>query len=103
MWGPSHRKLPDEEVERLQRKLRPERRAYASCMKANKGSSEFCQVLERRLLERWSEFVAPEAAAVFQKCYTASLNRGDDVLDACSKEVEQMRKSLSQLSIDPVA
>lgn len=31
--------------------------------------------------------MAPEAAQAFQTCYTASLVRGDDVLDTCSAQV----------------
>ena len=42
---------------------------------------------QRRLLERWCDLVAPEAAEAFQACYTASLMRGDDVLDSSSGQV----------------
>lgn len=43
--------------------------------------------MQVRLLERYSELVCPQAAAQYQECYTASLARGDIVLDRCSKQV----------------
>lgn len=43
--------------------------------------------MQVRLLERYSEQVCPEKAAEYQACYTASLARGDTVLDNCSKQV----------------
>ena len=39
-----------------------------------------------RLLEKYSELICPQAAAQYQECYTASLARGDIVLDRCSKQ-----------------
>lgn len=103
LWGSSQRKLTDDETAKLQRKFSSERRAYASCIKANKHNTSFCEMLETRLLERWSESVAPEAAAAFQQCYTISLMRDDERLDSCSKEVEAMKKCLSNLGVNPVA
>lgn len=41
-------------------------------------------------MERFSELVCPEAAAQYQECYTASLARGDIVLDDCSKQVRDL-------------
>lgn len=38
--------LPPEQLERLRKKLRSERKAYQSCVKANGGDATNCQQLE---------------------------------------------------------
>mmetsp|Transcript_1211 Transcript_1211/g.3592 ORF Transcript_1211/g.3592 Transcript_1211/m.3592 type:complete len:129 (-) Transcript_1211:370-756(-) len=105
-WGGGRNSTPqlsEEQRARVQRKLRPEAKAYRNCLRANHGDGSVCEQLERRLLELWCQAVAPEAAAAFQLCYTTSLERNDEVMDSCSEQVEAMRKSLAKLGVDSAA
>lgn len=104
MWpfSSSSSKLPAEQQDVLRRRVRAERQAYKSCVKANGGDASHCMQLEIRLIERWSELVCKKEAEDFQACYTASITRGDEKLADCSQEIKKMRSCLQRLGVEPL-
>ncbi|KAK9862785.1 hypothetical protein WJX84_005851 [Apatococcus fuscideae] len=109
MWWPFGRSkkeepplVPAETKARLQRKCVATRRAWQSCVQANKEDPHPpCERLAIRHMECLAEVVAPAEATLFQQCTSRTGNR--TLMDGreCSQEAADMASSLQKIGLYP--
>jgi hypothetical protein len=94
----------EEELEAVNKRCKPVRKTYDSCVGANKGDASPCITLETRLVECMAEKLCPEAAEAFQNCVMTSfaLSNTDWSPCACDKEAKAMQDSLRKLKLYPI-
>ncbi|KAK9821521.1 hypothetical protein WJX74_006680 [Apatococcus lobatus] len=111
MWWPFRSKkeeepakVSEEVLARLQRRCVMTRRAWESCVQANKWEADPeapCERLAVRHMECLTEVVAPEAAAEFQKCTSATGTRALMHGNECNQQAAAMASSLEKLQLYP--
>jgi len=94
----------EEELKAVNKRCKPVRKTYDSCVGANKGDATPCATLETRLVECMAEKLCPEAAETFQNCVMTSfaLSNTDWSPSACDKEAKAMQDSLRKLKLYPI-